>query len=103
MNIDVRFTHGRQTIELKDIGLTADEAARIPVEHHQKLFEVLLWRTDNFGVIIALLPRFSKSAWRWSGRVRLNPRWVKLMPGDASSPGRWSCEVRSSPEESRKE
>lgn len=97
MNFDVRFIHGRQTIELKNIHLTVGAAVRVPIERHQRFYEIVLWRTNPSLLTVALLPRFSKAAWRWSGRVRMNSQWTKLALGDTSSPGRWSCEVRHGP------
>ncbi len=102
MNIDVRFTHGQQTIALAEVSLVAHQAARIPTEHRQQFFDVMLWRTPTGGVLVALLPRFGKVAWRWICRPRLGVNWKKADVADNSSPGRWICRIRRSSTPERK-
>lgn len=55
MNFDVRFIHGRQTIELKNIHLTVGAAVRVPIERHQRFYEIVLWRTNPSLLTVAMV------------------------------------------------
>ena len=97
MNIDVRFTQGRQTLLIPKIAITAEQAVRVPVHFHEHLYEILIWRKDGeCGLVVVLWPQKKKSVWRWSGNIQERTAWTRLPTDASSSTGRWTCAVRRS-------
>lgn len=97
MNIDVRFTQGRQSLTIPRIAIMANQVVFVSVDFRQHLYEALIFRKDDQrGLVVVLWPRMKKSVWRWSGKIQSGTVWTRLPADASSSNSSWTCAVRRS-------